>query len=79
MSRTISELRAYLGFTNYYNIYIQDYAKLVAPLQETLKVPRELGKKGSKHKISCTANDQEVFNEIKKHTLFQIEPPKGEP
>jgi hypothetical protein len=28
--RTISELRAFLGFTNYYNIYIQDYAKIVA-------------------------------------------------
>jgi hypothetical protein len=42
---TISELRAFLGFTNYYNIYIRDYSKLVAPLQDKLKVPRDVGKK----------------------------------
>ena len=28
--RTVTELRGFLGFTNYYSIYIQDYANLVA-------------------------------------------------
>ena len=40
--RTISELRAFLGFTNYYHTYIKDYASVVAKLQDKLKVPREL-------------------------------------
>lgn len=44
--RNISELRAYLGFTNYYGVYIEDYAKLVANLQDKLKVPHDIGKKG---------------------------------
>ena len=46
--KNISELRAYLGFTNYYGVYIQDYSKLVVGLQEKLKVPYEIGRKGSK-------------------------------
>ena len=63
--RSVSELRAFLGFTNYYAIYIQDYANLVARLQDKLKVPRDIGKKGSKHPISWEAEDQKVFEELK--------------
>ena len=46
--KTMSELRAFLGFTNYYSSYIHMYGEIVAALQEKLKVPREIGKKGSK-------------------------------
>ena len=63
---TISELRAFLGFTNYYNIYIRDYSQLVGPLQDKLKVPRDVGKKGSKFKISWNEADQNIFEEVKK-------------
>ena len=42
--KTITELRAFLGFTNYYSGYIADYAKVVAGLQDTLKVSRENGR-----------------------------------
>ena len=45
---TITKLRAFLGFTNYYSRYIREYAKLVAGLQEKLKVSRQEGKKGSR-------------------------------
>jgi hypothetical protein len=48
---TITELRAFLGFTNYYNTYIHMYAEVAAPLQDKLKVPGEVGKKGSKTKV----------------------------
>ena len=44
--RTISQLRSFLGFTNYYSQYVKGYADLVCRLQEMLKVPREIGKKG---------------------------------
>ena len=43
----------------------------MAGLQEKLKVPREFGKKGSKVKITWTADDQNSFDEIKK-VVFQI-------
>ena len=52
--KTISELRAYLGFTNYYTIYIKDYANIVGRLQEKLKVPRHLGKKAVRSEFRGT-------------------------
>ncbi len=63
---TISELRGFLGFTNYYATYIQNYANIVTPLQDKLKVPRAEGKKGSKKKIEWDATDQAAFEGIKK-------------
>ena len=32
--RTVTALRAFLGFTNYYSVYIKDYANIVARLME---------------------------------------------
>ena len=64
--RTISELRAFLGFTNYYNTYIKEYSKIAAPLQDRLKVRREIGKKGSKHKIGWGEIEQAAFDELKR-------------
>ena len=63
--RNITELRAFLGFTNYYSSYIKGYAEVVACLQDTLRVPREEGKKGSKKKITWEDQDQKAFQEIK--------------
>ena len=62
--RTISELRAFLGFTNYYHTYIKDYAEVVARLQDKLKVPREIGKKGSRAKIEWDSEDEDRYGEI---------------
>jgi hypothetical protein len=45
---TITALRAFLGFTNYYNTYIHMYAQMAARLQDKLKVPRDVGKKAAK-------------------------------
>ena len=59
--RTISELRAFLGFTNYYSGYIREYAKVVCRLQEKFKVSRADGKK-SKVKGSWDKEDQLVFD-----------------
>ena len=67
----ITELRAFLGFTNYYSSYIGMYGDLVAPLQEKLKVPREIGKKGSKHKVELNEEEIAAFETIKqKQTIF---------
>ena len=62
---TITQLRSFLGFTNYYSSYVKEYAKLVAKLQDKLKVPRDVGKEGSKVPITWTPEDQQIFQEIK--------------
>jgi hypothetical protein len=63
---TITALRAFLGFTNYYNTYIHMYAQIASRLQDKLKVPRDVGKKGSKVKITFDKEDLEAFEELKK-------------
>ena len=64
--RSITELRAFLGFTNYYSSYIEGYSDLAAGLQDKLKVSKEEGKKGSRKSISWTPGDQQAFLELKK-------------
>ena len=63
--KTITALRAFLGFTNYYNTYIHMYAEIAARLQDKLKVPRDIGKKGSKQRVELDAQDLEAFEELK--------------
>jgi hypothetical protein len=79
--KTVTELRAFLGFTNYYSSYIQGYAEVVAQLQDKLKLPREESKKGSKKKISWDSQDQAAFDEIKRRlcstlVLQRVDPDK---
>jgi hypothetical protein len=64
--KTITALRAFLGFTNYYNTYIHMYAEVAARLQDKLKVPREVGKKGSKQRVEFDEEDLKAFEELKK-------------
>ena len=66
LPQTITALRAFLGFTNYYNTYIPNYGMLAARLQDKLKVPRAQGKKGSKVRISWEPEDVEAFEKLKK-------------
>ena len=44
--RNVTELRGFLGFTNYYAVYLPGYAEWAARLQEKLKVPKGAGQKG---------------------------------
>ena len=70
--KTITQMRAFLGFTNYYSTYIKDYAQVAARLQDKLKVPREVGKKGSRMKISWDKEDQEAFDELKRRLCSEL-------
>ena len=70
--KTISELRAFLRFTNYYSTYIHEYAKIVACLQDKLKVSRADGKKGSKVKITWTPEDQTAFDEVRQRLCSKL-------
>jgi hypothetical protein len=61
----VSALRAFLGLCNYYASYVRMFADLAAPLQEKLKLPRELSKAGSKHKLPWTQAELEAFERLK--------------
>ena len=49
--KTVSELRAYLGFCNYYSEYIKMHAKYAAPMTAMLKGNRVETKKRSKKAV----------------------------
>jgi hypothetical protein len=51
---TVTALRGFLGFTNYYSEYVPHYAEHVALLQDKLKLPHDLGKKNSQHRLKYT-------------------------
>ena len=59
--RTVTALRAFLGFTNYYSAYIKDYAHLAERLTDKLAVPRMLVKKGSKAQVEWDEEDLLAF------------------
>ena len=71
-TKKISEMREFLGFTNYYSVYIQNYANIVARFQDKLKVPREIGRKGSKAPISWDEEDDKAFLEIKEKLCSRL-------
>ena len=52
--QTISELRSFMGFCNYYSGYVQMYAELSGPLHKMLQVGKFDGRKGSKKKLAWT-------------------------
>jgi len=70
--KNITELRAFLGFTNYYSAYIRMYAEFVAKLQDKLKIPHSMGKKGSKHPVEWNEEEKEAFEEIKKRLCSSL-------
>ena len=80
--KTVTEMRAFLGFANYYHAYVRNFAEHAACLMDKLKVPKEDARKGSKKKIEFTAADVEAFENIKKILLsdlkLQIMDPKRE-
>ena len=66
---TVTALRGFLGFTNYYSAYIPNYAELAADLMEKLKVGRVEGKKGSRTKVNLGAKEIASFEAIKQTLL----------
>lgn len=72
LPKTVSELSACLGFTNYCSSYIRMYGNIVAKIQERLKVPRDLGKKGIKHMIDFTYDEKEAFEEFKLRLFSEL-------
>ena len=62
-----------LGLCNYYAGYVRMFAEYAAPLQEKLKLPRELSKAGSKHKLEWTEEEKQAFEKVKQSLVADVE------
>ena len=51
LPRTVTQLRGFLGLTNYYISYVPKYAENAGPLMAKLQLNRQDGKKGSTRPI----------------------------
>ena len=70
---TITELRSFLGFCNWYHEYIEMFAEVAAPLMAMLKVPSGEAKKGSKTKLSWKPEAERAFDLLKRKLLDRLE------
>ena len=80
--QTISELRSFMGFCNYYSGYVRMYAELSGPLHNMLHVGKFYGRKGSKKKLAWTPDAEDAFSRLKERLLgqlglFLVDPNKG--
>ena len=67
--KTVSQLREFLGLTNYYSGYVPKYAVFASTLMEKLKVNKEDGRKGSTKALNWSTSDLEAFEETIGHAL----------
>ena len=79
---TISKLRSFMGFCNYYSGYVRMYAELSGPLHKMLQVGKFDGRKGSKKKLAWTPEAEDAFSRLKQRLLgqlgpFLVDPDKG--
>ena len=79
---TISELRSFMGFGNYYSGSVQMYAGPSGLLHKMLQVGNFDGRRGSKEKLAGTTEAEEAFQTLKRSLLgmlglFLINPDKG--
>ena len=80
--QTISELRSFMGFCNYYSGYVRMYAELSGPLHKMLQLGKFDGRKGSKKKLAWTPEAEDAFSRLKERLpgqlgLFLVDPDKG--
>ena len=80
--QTISELRSFMGFCNYYSGYVRMYAELSGPLHKMLQVGKFDGWKGSKKRLAWTPEAEDAFSCLKERLLgqlglFLVDPDKG--
>ena len=73
LPETVTELRSYLGFCNWYGDYIPMYAEIAAPLHAMLQLKRSEGKKGSTAKLKWTEEAIAAFHQLKEVLLKRLE------
>ena len=67
--RTVPELRAFLGFANYYQEFIHLYAQLAAPLYSMPQLSKSEARKGSDHPLHWTLEQDTAFEDLKRELL----------
>ena len=80
--QTISELRSFMGFCNYYSGYVRRYAELLGPLHKMLQVGKHDGRKGSKQTLAWTPEAKYAYRRLKERLLvllglFLVDPDRG--
>jgi hypothetical protein len=81
LPQTVTELRGFLGLTNYYSEYVDHYAEKAGVLMSKLQLNRVDGKKGSKVKLVWRQTEVQAFEQLKEMLakeleLFIIDPDK---
>ena len=71
--KTVTALRGFLGFTNYYSTYVEKYAELAAPLMEKVKVNKQEGKKGSRVHVAFGTEQKKAFLALREALLKGLE------
>ena len=79
LPRTVTQLRGFLGLTNYYSAYVPSYAEYAGPLMSKLQLNRADGRKGSTKALVWKESEKEAFEKVKeilahKLELFRVEP-----
>ena len=62
---TVTWLRAFLGFTNYYSGFVEGYANIVSPLIDCLQVNKKEDKRVSQKRVPWGPEQQMAFEAIK--------------
>ena len=69
----MTQLRGFLGLTNYYSSYVPHYADFSGPLTYKLRLNRQEGRKGSTVKLVWKQGEIEAFEQLKKVLAQNLE------
>jgi hypothetical protein len=70
---TVTDLRSFIGFANWYHDYIPHFASHAAPIMGMFKVPKGEGKKGSKKRLVWTEETIQSFERVKAELQEKLE------
>ena len=81
LPKTVTQLRGFLGLTNYYSCYVPNYAEYAGPLMSKLQLNRVDGKKGSTKALVWKNCEKEAFEKLKAALaqnleLYRVDPDK---
>src|SRR5512134_3733770 len=71
--KVVTQLKGFLGLTDYYSGYVKNYAALAAPLTSKLQVNREDGKKGSQKPLKWEPHEIQAFEDLKTALAQELE------
>ena len=73
LPKTVTQLRGFLGLTNYYSSFVPHYAEFAGPLMSKLQLNRKDGKKGSRKVLVWLEGEKKAFEDLKKILAEEME------